>query len=159
MLTIPCTTSIASSGTLLRHFYRRYFVRIFAVYEDHHKERYSKGLETISAPGEGQNLVESKAVTNIQIFGDEVEVDVTIYNPSLQAKKKTEVAILQAIHKEVYEKAKIKVNLKVEAPQAAASADAKTANLIKGKPIEGIQNIIAVASGKGGVVSLRLRQI
>lgn len=110
-----------------------------------------KALETISAPGEGQNLVESKAVTNIQIFGDEVEVDVTISNPSLQAKKKTEVAILQAIHKEVYEKAKIKVNLKVEAPQASASTDAKTANLIKGKPIEGIQNIIAVASGKGGV--------
>ena len=108
-----------------------------------------KALETISAPGEGQNLVESKAVTNIQIFGDEVEVDVTISNPSLQAKKKTEVAILQAIHKEVYEKAKIKVNLKVEAPQAPALG--KTANLIKGKPIEGIQNIIAVASGKGGV--------
>ena len=110
-----------------------------------------KALETISAPGEGQNLVESKAVTNIQIFGDEVEVDVTISNPSLQAKKKTEVAILQAIHKEVYEKAKIKVNLNVEAPQASTSTDAKTANLIKGKPIEGIQNIIAVASGKGGV--------
>jgi len=45
-----------------------------------------KALETISAPGEGQNLVESKAVTNIQIFGDEVEVDVTpsairVYRP------------------------------------------------------------------------------
>ncbi|MFM1808132.1 MAG: hypothetical protein RLZZ242_857 [Bacteroidota bacterium] len=107
-----------------------------------------KALETISAPGEGQNLVESKAITNIQIFGDEVEVDVTISNPSLQAKKKTEVAILQAIHKEVYEKAKIKVNLKVEAPETPKGA---SPNLIKGKPIEGIQNIIAVASGKGGV--------
>jgi ATP-binding protein involved in chromosome partitioning len=112
------------------------------------KDDILKALETISAPGEGQNLVESKAITNIQIFGDEVEVDVTINNPSLQAKKKLEVSVLQAIHKEVYEKAKIKVNLKVEAPP---KAEGKSSNLIKGKPIPGIKNIIAVASGKGGV--------
>lgn len=112
------------------------------------KDDILKALETISAPGEGQNLVESKAITNIQIFGDEVEVDVTINNPSLQAKKKLEVSILQAIHKEVYEKAKIKVNLKVEAP---AKSEGQPSNLIKGMPIPGIKNIIAVASGKGGV--------
>lgn len=104
-----------------------------------------KALEKISAPGEGQNLVESGSVTNVQVFGDEVEVDVTIKNPSLQAKKKTEVEILKIIHSEVYEKAKIKVNLKVDAP-----AKPKV-NQIKGNPIPGIQNIIAVASGKGGV--------
>jgi len=104
-----------------------------------------KALEKISAPGEGQNLVESGSVTNVQVFGDEVEVDVTIKNPSLQAKKKTEVEILKIIHREVYEKAKIKVNLKVDAP-----AKPKV-NQIKGNPIPGIQNIIAVASGKGGV--------
>ncbi len=104
-----------------------------------------KALEKISAPGEGKNLVESGAVTNVQVFGDEVEVDVTIKNPSLQAKKKTEVEILKIIHSEVYEKAKIKINLKVDAPQKPK------VNQIKGKPIPGIQNIIAVASGKGGV--------
>lgn len=105
-----------------------------------------KALENITVPGEGQNMVESGAVKNIQIFGDEVEIDITISNPSLQARKKTEVEILKIIHREVYEKAKIKVNLKVE----AAAAKPKT-NEIKGKPIPGIQNIIAVASGKGGV--------
>jgi ATP-binding protein involved in chromosome partitioning len=109
------------------------------------KKEVLKALETISVPGEGQNMVESGAVTNVQIFGDEVEVDITIKNPSLQARKKTEVEILKAIHREVYEKAKIKVNLKVDAP-----AKPKV-NQIKGKPIAGIQNIIAVASGKGGV--------
>ena len=104
-----------------------------------------KALEKISAPGEGKNLVESEAVTNVQVFGDEVEVDVTIKNPSLQARKKTEVEILKIIHSEVYEKAKIKVNLKVDAQQKPK------VNQIKGKPIPGIQNIVAVASGKGGV--------
>lgn len=107
-----------------------------------------KALENITVPGEGQNMVESGAVKNIQIFGDEVEVDITIKNPSLQARKKTEVEILKIIHKEVYEKAKIKINVKVEAPSPSA---VPKANEIKGKPIPGIKNIIAVASGKGGV--------
>ena len=110
------------------------------------KSEILKALSTISAPGEGQNLVESGAVKNVQVFGDEVVVDVTINNPSLQAKKKTEVSILQVIHAEVHPKAKIKVNISVEAPEKTQNA-----NLIKGKPIPGIKNIIAVASGKGGV--------
>ncbi|MCB0423496.1 MAG: P-loop NTPase, partial [Mangrovimonas sp.] len=108
------------------------------------KQDILQALATISEPGEGGNLVESGALTNIVIFGDEVVVDVTIKNPSLQAKKKTEVEIMKAIHDKVYEKAKVKVNIKVEATQ-------KPKNEIKGKSIPGIQNIVAVASGKGGV--------
>jgi len=104
-----------------------------------------EALSKISAPGEGVNLVESGAVTNVQIFGDEVTVDISIANPSLQARKKTEVEVLKIIHSEVYEKAKITVNVKVVTTPKAAS------NEIKGKPIPGIQNIVAIASGKGGV--------
>jgi len=110
------------------------------------KSEILKALSAISAPGEGQNLVESGAIKNVQVFGDQVVVDVTINNPSLQAKKKTEVSILQVIHAEVHPKAKIKVNISVEAPEKTQNS-----NLIKGKPIPGIKNIIAVASGKGGV--------
>ena len=104
-------------------------------------------LKTITIPGEGQNMVDSGAVTNVVTFADEVIVDLTIKNPSLQARKKTEVEILQTIHRKVYEKAKIKVNIKVEAPAPTP----KQTNEIKGKPIPGISNIVAVASGKGGV--------
>jgi len=82
------------------------------------KKEILKALEQITVPGEGQNMIESGAVKNVQIFGDEVEIDITINNPSLQARKKTEVEILKIIHKEVYEKAKIKINLKVEAATA-----------------------------------------
>lgn len=104
-----------------------------------------KALEYITVPGEGKNMVDSGAVTNVVVFGDEVVVDVTINNPSLQARKKTEVEILKVIHARVYEKAKITVNLKVDAPVKPK------VNEIKGKAIPGIQNIIAIASGKGGV--------
>ena len=109
------------------------------------KQDILKALETISAPGEGQNMIESGAVTNVVTFADEVIVDVTIKNPTLQARKKTEVEIMKVIHEKVHQKAQVKVNLKVDAP-----ATPKT-NVIKGKPIPGIQNIVAVASGKGGV--------
>lgn len=104
-----------------------------------------RALEKISVPGEGENMVASGAVRNIQVFGDEVVVDITIKNPSLQARKKTEVSILKTIHEEVYQKAKITVNLTVDAPSRPQ------ANQIKGKQIPGIQNVVAIASGKGGV--------
>jgi len=110
------------------------------------KQDILKALESITVPGEGQNMVESGAVKNIMTFGDEVIVDITIKNPSLQAKKRTEVDILKTIHDKVYKKAKITINVKVEAP-----AEQSKANVIKGKPISGIKNIVAVASGKGGV--------
>ena len=108
------------------------------------KQDILKALETITVPGEGQNMVESGAVKNVVTFADEVVVDITIKNPALQARKKTEVDILKTIHEKVYDKAKIKVNIKVDAPT-------KPTNEIKGKAIPGIQNIVAIASGKGGV--------
>ena len=112
------------------------------------KQEIYNALKTITVPGEGENMIDSGAVTNVVTFADEVIVDITIKNPSLQARKKTEVDILQTIHKDVYEKAKIKVNIKVDAP---APAQKNGAQQIKGKAIPGIKNIVAVASGKGGV--------
>jgi ATP-binding protein involved in chromosome partitioning len=108
------------------------------------KQDVQRALKTISAPGEGENMIDSGAVKNIIVFGDEVIVDITISNPTLQAKKRTEVDIMKTIHEHVYPKAKVSVNVKAEAP-------AKPKNEIKGNPIPGIQNIVAVASGKGGV--------
>lgn len=106
------------------------------------KKQVLDALRKITSPGDGGNLVDAGAVQNVVIFGDEVVVDVQITNPSLQAKKKIEVEILKAIHEEVYEKAKVKVVVKVVVPEKPE---------IKGKPIGGIRNIVAVASGKGGV--------
>ena len=102
-----------------------------------------KALEGITAPGEGVNLIESKAVTNVVVFGKEILVDVTIKNPSLQAKKKIEVEIMKIIHDKVDEKTDVKVNVKVDAPEKPAP--------MRGNEIPGVKNIIAIASGKGGV--------
>ncbi|HRB70475.1 Mrp/NBP35 family ATP-binding protein [Flavobacterium sp. WV_118_3] len=101
-----------------------------------------KALEAISIAGEGKNMVESGAVQNVITFGDEVVVDLLLHTPALHIKKRAEVDIMKVIHEKIYDKAKIKVNIKVEAPEKPE---------IKGKSIPGISNIIAVSSGKGGV--------
>ena len=106
------------------------------------KKEIMKSLETISVSGEGKNMVESGAVQNIMTFGDEVVVDLLLTTPALHIKKRAEVDVMKAIHEHVYEKAKVKVNVKVQAPEKTE---------IKGKAIPGIKNIVAVASGKGGV--------
>lgn len=106
------------------------------------KKAVLEALKKITVPGEGKNMIDSGAIQNIVVFGDEVVVDAIINNPSLQAKKRTEVEIMRAIHNEVHEKAKIVVNVKAIAPEKPE---------IKGKPIPGIKNTIAIASGKGGV--------
>ena len=110
------------------------------------KDEIKKALETISVAGEGQNMVESGALQNIVTFGDEVVVDLKLSTPALHIKKRAEVDVMKAIHEHVYNKAKVEVKITVEAPQNKSNV-----NEIKGKPIPGIQNIIAVASGKGGV--------
>ena len=99
-------------------------------------------LETISISGEGKNMVESGAVQNVMTFGDEVVVDLLITTPALHIKKRAEADVIKAIQEKVYDKAKVLVNIKVEAPEKPE---------IKGKDIPGLKNIIAVASGKGGV--------
>ncbi len=109
------------------------------------KQDIYKALETLTAPGEGKSLVENGNVKNVVTFGDEVIVDVIINNPTLQAKKKVEVDITKAIHEHVAPKIAVKVNVKVEV------APKEDSNQIRGKEIPNIQNIIAVASGKGGV--------
>lgn len=104
-----------------------------------------KALETISIAGEGQNMVESGAVQNVVVFGEEVVVDLVINSPAMHIKKRAEEDIKKCIQEQFPAAAVVKVNCKVEAPAAAANQP------IKGKAIPGISNIIAVASGKGGV--------
>lgn len=102
-----------------------------------------KALETITIAGEGKNMVESGAVKNVLIFGDEVTVDLMIATPAMHIKKRAEDDIKKLIHEQFSPDAIVKVNIKVEAKE--------NPNEIKGKSIPGISNIIAVASGKGGV--------
>lgn len=102
-------------------------------------------LDQLTLPGEGQSISQSGAVSNINIFGKEIVIDLTLKTPALHIKKRVVADITKAIKEEFGEEVSPKINIKVPA------APAQGAQLIKGKPIKGIQNIVAVASGKGGV--------
>lgn len=109
------------------------------------REDIFKALETISLPGEGKNMIESGAIQNVMTFADEVVVDLKMTTPAMHIKKRAEADVIKAIKENVHPDAKVQVNIKVE------KAPAQNPNLIKGRPIPGIKNIIAIASGKGGV--------
>ena len=109
------------------------------------KESVINVLKTITSPGSGEDLITSGRVINIQIFGDQIDIDLKINNPSLQARKKIEVEILKAIHSKIHVKAKIKTNISVDSSKSSISQP------IRGQSIPGIDSIIAIASGKGGV--------
>jgi ATP-binding protein involved in chromosome partitioning len=101
-----------------------------------------KALATITIAGEGKNMVESGAIANVVTFGDEVIIDLLLHTPAMHTKKRAEDDIRKVISELVSPVAKIKINSKVEVPDKPE---------IKGKNIPGINNIVAVASGKGGV--------
>ena len=129
---------------------KHFIVTFVAFFESNYmkKQDVVDALNKVPSTNEQGSLIEAGHVKNVQVFGDEVVVDVFCMKASLQAKKKLEVDILKAIHDHAYEKAKVKVNVTVpeEVKQQAQSAPQ-----IKGDKIPGVKNIIAVASGKGGV--------
>ena len=107
------------------------------------KSNITEALKHVFLKEKNTDLVSSGQIKNIQVFDTEVVLDIEIHNPSLIYKKNLEVECLKIIHKHVYEKAIVKVNFIVKAKEEAPK--------IRGNKIPGIKNIIAVASGKGGV--------
>ena len=121
------------------------------------KQNITKTLEKVNMTGSSDNIVSSGILKNVQVFGDQVDIDIVVSNPALQARKKLEVDIMKIIHDDIYEKAKINVNTKVESPKV----DKEEGNEIdsperpkissQAKKIKGVDSIIAISSAKGGV--------
>ena len=81
-------------------------------------------------------------VRNIQIMGDNVMIDMLSHSPAMHEKKKMETAMHAAFEQKFGKEIHLKLNIIVEVPEKPE---------IKGNEIPGIKNIIAIASGKGGV--------
>jgi len=101
-----------------------------------------KLLSNVFIASQSKNIIESGEVKNIQIFGNDLELDISIQNPTLQFKKKVESQCLEAINS-LEEEVNLKINFVIDVVEKQAQ--------IKGEPIPGVNNIIAVSSGKGGV--------
>ncbi len=107
------------------------------------KKNILKILEKVHLPGTKKNLIESNSLMNIQVFGDEILLDLEVANPTLQYKNKIKSACLEIFVNTFNNNVKLSINF------SQKSIEEK--NLIRGKQIPGVKNIIAIASGKGGV--------
>lgn len=83
-------------------------------------------------------------IINVVTFSTEIVIDVNISNPTLKAKKTAESEIIECLNLDADSKYSIKINFKT----ISTNQDSKS---IEAPKISGIKNIIAIASGKGGV--------
>ena len=108
-----------------------------------------EALEKVRYPGSGKNLVEAEMVDdNIRIDGNKVSFSLIFDKPTdpfiRSVVKSAEAAILTYVGKDV----DIVGNISVASRQAARPE--------VGKFLPQVKNVIAISSGKGGVVLSRL---
>jgi len=107
------------------------------------KEEVLNLLKKVGVQGKESNIVDAGVVKEAKvksdIFGKKIELDCIIDSPAVHIRKKLEDDITEALS--VYpDEVEVKINVKVVIPESE-----------KEKPLKKIKNIIAVASGKGGV--------
>ena len=110
---------------------------------DLNKKNIKEVFEKVLFPNTDKNFVDLGAILNIQLFGNEVVLDIQISNPTLQFKKRVENICVDALQKQFGKNTVVKLNYIVK--------NVEKDNRIKGNLIPGVKNIIAVSSGKGGV--------
>ena len=106
------------------------------------KEQVEDALKDVQDPGSGQDLVTSRALENVTVDGDAVQVAIRLGYPA----KGIRDELAQAVETRLAQLdggARIEVEVDWE-----IQAHSVQKNL---KPMENIKNVLAVASGKGGV--------
>ena len=88
--------------------------------------------------------IKNVKILNVNIFGDEVLFDIETNNPTLQSKKNIENKIKELLKKNFGSDLISKFNFVIKKEDAPKKT-------ITGSDIPGIKNVLAIASGKGGV--------
>lgn len=114
----------------------------FAFRMNLNKTSVAETLKKVKSPAGNVSVTESGELKNIQVFGNEVDIDLEIKSPALNVRKKLEADINTVLMEEFGSDVKVRINFTV-APVKQGPQGPPTLNNVK--------NIIAVASGKGGV--------
>ena len=77
---------------------------------DLNKKNIKEVFEKVLFPNTDKNFVDLGAILNIQLFGNEVVLDIQISNPTLQFKKRVENICIDAIQKQFGENTLVKLN-------------------------------------------------
>jgi ATP-binding protein involved in chromosome partitioning len=105
------------------------------------KEAIMKALSTVEEPDLKKDLVTLGMITDLQVEGKEVKFTVVLTTPACPLKELIKERCVKAIHQLVSTEAIISISM----------TDRVTSSRIAGPVLPGVKNIIAIASGKGGV--------
>ena len=100
------------------------------------RETVEEKLDNIIDPHTGKSLIQGKSVKDVHINGDKVAIDIVLGYPA-----KSWEPVLAALVQQQVSDAEINISSNTVAHEVQEGV----------KPLKGVRNIIAVASGKGGV--------
>jgi ATP-binding protein involved in chromosome partitioning len=101
-----------------------------------------EALSNVSEPDAKEDIVAMGLVSEINIDGNKLSFSLKLSNPTMHYKKRLEDAVEHHL-KRYFKDIEIDLNIISDTPQPAQPEEPKL--------LEGVKNIIAVASGKGGV--------
>lgn len=102
--------------------------------------RVLEALRTVKDPNTGQDIVSVKMIEDFKVDGNDVSFSLNITSTDSQVKQTINFACMHAIQT-VYPEAQVHIHMKSGGPAGAE----------KTRALPQVKNIIAVASGKGGV--------
>lgn len=109
------------------------------------QEQVLEGLSYVIEPDLKKNIIELNLVSNVKIDGNKVTFDLKVSNPAMHSRKRVEDAC------EHYLKQHVAKDLEVEINTSALSGDPNQREQGQRKHLSEVKNVIAIASGKGGV--------
>ncbi|MGI9302980.1 MAG: iron-sulfur cluster carrier protein ApbC [Gammaproteobacteria bacterium] len=106
------------------------------------KQQIEAALKQVEDPYAEQDLLSSKAVKDVRVNGGKVEVDIVVGYPAKGFRDELARRVTDKVNAvDGVTDARVDISWKIEAHSVQKSL----------KPMENIKNVIAVASGKGGV--------
>lgn len=105
---------------------------------DHNKVL--EALRTVKDPNTGQDIISVKMVEDFKVQGENVNFSISLTSQDAQLKQTLNFACIHAIQS-IYPQAEVNIHMKSDGPAGPSKA----------KTLPQVKNIIAVASGKGGV--------
>ena len=104
-----------------------------------------KGLSYVIEPDLKKDLVSANLVSGMNIKGNQISFTLKISNPAMHSKERMEEAVLHYLKLHVSEDIEVEINfVPLDRHQNKREPEQR-------KTLQGVKNIIAVASGKGGV--------
>lgn len=106
------------------------------------KEQVLKALSTVEEPDLKKDLVTLNMIKDVEVGQDEVSFTVVLTTPACPLKELIRSSCESAVKKECGEHIKVTVNL---------TANVTSTRIGDAPLLQGVKNIVAIASGKGGV--------